>query len=76
MDNHEQKVEDRRVRVSNPWYAVVIPQTSPDGKLFELLALRPDKESAEASVEKLGGEIMRVMVTLTSGHSPKGVEQN
>lgn len=78
MNNLEQKVGRMILRLSQPWYAVVGKQTSPDGRLHEVLALHQYKGEAENKVflwnnidAAVQYEVVPVMLTLTEGASPK-----
>ena len=47
----ENTVGDKEIRFANPHYAVVIPQTCPDGRLHELLGLYGFKDEAMRAAE-------------------------
>lgn len=78
LKNFEQSFGDLILRTSQPWYAVVCKQTSPDGKLREVLALRVYEGEAEnlcflwsREESDKSYEVIPVMVTFTPGTAPK-----
>ena len=77
LKNFEQRVGEKVLRVSQPWFAVISKQRSPDGKLYDVLALKQYEGEAENVVltwntidAAVQYEVLPVMLTLTEGYSP------